>query len=95
MIGETELTDGMEIETSDGVLKFKDGNLVNDKGEVFKKADEIKDYLAQFNSEKLLSLLKRKPRRITYLRGFRLVAEGRNIVYLKFCSGILQKRTVI
>lgn len=51
MVGETELTDGMEIETSDGVLVYKDGNLVNNKGEVFKKAEEIKDYLAQFNSD--------------------------------------------
>lgn len=51
MIGDTELTEGMEIETSDGVLTYKDGNLVNDKGEVFKNATEIKDYISQFNSE--------------------------------------------
>lgn len=49
-INGTELTEGMEIETPDGVLTFKDGTLVNDKGEVFKNADEVKDYINQFNS---------------------------------------------
>lgn len=49
-INGTELTEGMEIETPDGVLTFKDGALVNDKGEVFKNADEVKDYVNQFNS---------------------------------------------
>ena len=41
----TELTEGMEIETPDGVLTYKNGTLVNDKGEVFKNADEVKDYI--------------------------------------------------
>lgn len=50
-INGTELTEGMEIETPDGVLTFKNGTLVNDKGEVFKNADEVKDYVNQFNSE--------------------------------------------
>lgn len=49
-INGTELTEGMEIETPDGVLTFKDGTLVNDKGEVFKNANEVKDYINQFNS---------------------------------------------
>lgn len=47
----TELTEGMEIETPDGVLIYKNGTLVNDKGEVFKNADEVKDYISQFNSD--------------------------------------------
>lgn len=47
----TELTEGMEIETPDGVLTYKNGTLVNDKGEVFKNADEVKDYISQFNSD--------------------------------------------
>ena len=51
MIGETEITEGYELETPDGVLTFKNGELVNAKGEVFKKADEVKDYLAQFNDD--------------------------------------------
>lgn len=45
-----DLEEGTEVEFDDVVYKVdKDFNLVNDKGEVFKKADEIKQWLSDNN----------------------------------------------
>lgn len=49
-IGDTTLEEGMEIETPDGAFTYKDGNLVDKDGNVFKENKDIKDYIAQFNS---------------------------------------------
>lgn len=49
-IGDTTLEEGTEIETPDGVFTYKDGNLVDKDGKVFKEAKDVKDYVGQFNS---------------------------------------------
>lgn len=49
-VGDTVLEEGTEVETPDGTFTYKDGGLVDKDGKVFKEAKDIKDYLAQFNS---------------------------------------------
>lgn len=46
-----DLEEGTEVEFENVVYKVdKDGNLVNDKGEIFKKADEVKQWLEENNA---------------------------------------------